>query len=172
MPGRFGRCRKLGLTTPWAREGITKADREEVEAAIPDGWQLGVSVTPNKQSWVFWTVSPEGNVSHKTHVSHHMALRAACFFVLNHRGLLRSHDRHHRRRGVHQGNDRCRVTTRTGSWPHYVDVKTHSPTFYAQAIRDEPARHRRGRTLEEDPDGKVRGRWAQGAGIPHVQTTR
>ena len=88
MPGKFGP--KLGLTTPWAREGITKADREEVEAAIPDGWQLGVSVTPDKRSWVFWTVSPEGNISHKTHVSHHMALRAACFFVLNHRGLLRS----------------------------------------------------------------------------------
>jgi hypothetical protein len=84
MPG------ELGLSSPWAREGISKADRAEVEAAIPDGWTLGVAVAPNKQSWVFWTKSPQGNISHKTHVSHHMALRAACFFVLNHRGLLRS----------------------------------------------------------------------------------
>jgi hypothetical protein len=81
MPG------ELGLSSPWAREGISKADRADVEAAIPDGWTLGVAVSPNKDKWVFWTKDPDGNISHKTHVSHHMALRAACFFVLNHRGL-------------------------------------------------------------------------------------
>ena len=75
---------ELGLSSPWAREGISKEDREDVAAAIPDGWTLGVAVSPNKDKWVFWTVDPEGTVSHKLHISHSMALRAACFYALRH----------------------------------------------------------------------------------------
>ena len=87
MPDKFGG--KLGLTTPWAREGLTREDRDDIEAAIPDGWQLGVSVDRNRAQWIFWTVDPDGVVSHQLRVSHSMGERAACFYALRHWKLAR-----------------------------------------------------------------------------------
>ena len=69
----------LGLSTPWAREGHEQGDREDIEAAIPDGWTLGVSVDKNRSQWVFWTKDPDGTISHQLRVSHSMS---ACGLLL------------------------------------------------------------------------------------------
>ncbi len=76
----------LGLSTPWARQGITKEDRLDVEAAIPDGHTLGVSMTPNRDKWIFWVVRPGENSRgySRLKVSSSMSLTSAAFFALRH----------------------------------------------------------------------------------------
>ena len=88
MPDKFGG--KLGLTTPWAREGLTREDRDDIEAAIPDGWQLGVSVDRNRAQWIFLDGGPRrGSQPPVAGVGHSMGERAACFYALRHWKLLR-----------------------------------------------------------------------------------
>ena len=74
----------LGLTTPWARAAITGPDRQDVIDAIPSGWQLGVSMSPNKGQWYLWTVDPDGTVGKRLTVSASMSLKSACFYALRH----------------------------------------------------------------------------------------
>ena len=78
MPGR------LDLLTPWARESITIAEAGDVTSAIPDGWTLTVSVDKARRQWVFWTIDPEHNGSHKLRVSSSMSLQQGCFYALRH----------------------------------------------------------------------------------------
>ena len=75
---------KLGLSTPWARDALQGEDRKDVTEAIPDGWQLGVSMEANRSKWILWTVDPAGKVSPKLRVSASMSLRSACFYALRH----------------------------------------------------------------------------------------
>ena len=73
---------RLALSTPWAREGITPEERAEVEAAIPDGYMVGVSVEARRARWILWTKSPEGDVSPQLRVSRTMRLRDAVLWAL------------------------------------------------------------------------------------------
>jgi hypothetical protein len=83
MPGSLRNAGKLGLTTPWARAALTGPDRQDVIDAIPEGWQVGVSVSPNRGQWYLWTVDPEGTIGKRLTVSASMSLRAACFYALH-----------------------------------------------------------------------------------------
>ncbi len=82
MPG------SLGLSTPWARAALTGQDRRDVADAIPDGWTLGVSMSPNRGLWYFWTVAPDGTKSMRLTVTASMSLKSASFFALRHWKLL------------------------------------------------------------------------------------
>lgn len=44
----------LGLSSPWARDRIPEALRAELEALVPDGYTVGVSVLPNNGSCRVW----------------------------------------------------------------------------------------------------------------------
>ena len=79
---------KLGLSTPWARSALTGPDRQDVTDAIPDGWQVGVSMSPNRGQWYLWTVAPDGTVGKRLTVSASMSLKSACFYALRHWRLL------------------------------------------------------------------------------------
>jgi len=76
---------KLGLSTPWTRQAISRESRLDVEEAIPDGYTLGVSMTPNRSMWIFWVVPPgETRGWTRLKVSASMSLTSAAFYALRH----------------------------------------------------------------------------------------
>jgi hypothetical protein len=81
---------QLGLSTPWAREGITPEQRAEVEALLPEGYVLGVSVTPDKRRWELWLVRDGEVITSTLRVTRALPhrtvypLRAACLWALEH----------------------------------------------------------------------------------------
>jgi hypothetical protein len=72
----------LGLSTPWAKEGITHHEREAVEAVIPDGMTLGVSMTSHRAYWLLWLVADGEPITSKLKVSGTLRLKAACLWAL------------------------------------------------------------------------------------------
>ena len=50
---------RLVLTTPWSREGVIPIDRKIIEAAIPDGYQVNVSVSADRRWWLLWFHGPD-----------------------------------------------------------------------------------------------------------------
>lgn len=74
----------LGLSSPWARQGIDAAGKAAVEARIPDGMSLGVAVTPNRAYWLLWLVEDDKPTTEQLRVSHGLPLRQACLFALEH----------------------------------------------------------------------------------------
>ena len=78
----------LGLTTPWTRAALVGQDRQDVIDAIPSGWQVGVSMAPNRGQWYLWNVSPDGTTGKRLTVSASMSLKSACFYALRHWKLL------------------------------------------------------------------------------------
>ena len=78
----------LGLSTPWTRAALTGQRRQDVTALIPDGWTLGVSMSPNRGQWIFWTRDPEGHNSMRFRVSASMGLYDACLYALAHWKLV------------------------------------------------------------------------------------
>jgi len=83
----------MGLSTPWARDGITAAERAEVESRLPENVVLGVSVTPDGQRWLLWLTRDGEVITDKLKVTRALPhrtvypLRAACLFALEHWGL-------------------------------------------------------------------------------------
>lgn len=77
----------LGLSSPWAREGITREQRHAIEALIPAGLTVGVSVTPNKATWILWQ-APEGTKvsparrAQQLRISHSLPLYEALLWAL------------------------------------------------------------------------------------------
>jgi hypothetical protein len=80
----------MGLSTPWAREGITPEQRAEVESHLPEGYVLGVSVTADKQRWELWLVKDGQVITPQLKVTRALPhrtvypLRAACLWALEH----------------------------------------------------------------------------------------
>lgn len=53
---------KLGLSSPWARQAIPPADRDAIEALIPDGWRIVVTSMANYggHRFSFFSYRPDG----------------------------------------------------------------------------------------------------------------
>ncbi len=51
---------RLRLSTPWARGAFGPGDVIDIENTIPDGWEVGVSVSGNRSWVIVWVVDPEG----------------------------------------------------------------------------------------------------------------
>lgn len=45
---------QLGLSTPWVRQVISGPLRDELKAAVPDGWSIGISASPNRNKYKAW----------------------------------------------------------------------------------------------------------------------
>lgn len=72
----------LALSTPWAREGIDAVGRAMVEARIPAGLVLGVSVSANKAWWLLWLVKDGKPITRQLRASHGWDLTKACIWAL------------------------------------------------------------------------------------------
>lgn len=72
----------LGLSTPWAREAIDRAGRDALEAEIPEGVTLGVSMTANRGRWLLWLVRDGAVITPKVEVSAGLPLIDACRWAL------------------------------------------------------------------------------------------
>jgi hypothetical protein len=70
----------LGLSSPWSREAIRGEDRLDIESLIPDGWTLGVSVTPNRAQVRMWLLGPDG--SQQTPNEYHAYINAVLYAKL------------------------------------------------------------------------------------------
>ncbi len=80
--------RKLGLSTPWARQSATAEDIAYIEALIPDGMQLGVGMTPSRHKYRFWYHDIDGGPNlWDMQVSAGIGLRRAAEFALRHHGI-------------------------------------------------------------------------------------
>src|SRR4051812_20094297 len=53
---------RLGLSSPWARELFPAAVRQEIEATIPEGWIVGVSVRADRAYVSVWPIPEAGKV--------------------------------------------------------------------------------------------------------------
>lgn len=55
----------LALSSPWARAGIPASEREAIAAAIPAGYQVGVSghAHGGGRSFIVWGIGPEGPIA-------------------------------------------------------------------------------------------------------------
>lgn len=81
---------KLGLSTPWARQGASQEVVDGIEALIPDGYQLGVAVRSNKSRYIFeyGTLGPDRRVDWKMEVSYGIGLKRAAEFALRHHKVI------------------------------------------------------------------------------------
>jgi len=80
----------VGLSTPWAREGLSSEDCAAIEERLPPGVVLGVSVTPDKQRWELWLTRDGEVITSRLRVTRALPhrtvypLRAACLWAIEH----------------------------------------------------------------------------------------
>jgi len=72
----------LALSYGWAQDGIDAGGVADVEARLPDGMTLGVSVSANRAWWLLWLIEDGKVTTTKLRVSHGMPLRDACLWAL------------------------------------------------------------------------------------------
>ena len=80
----------LGLSTPWAREGLTHDAIEAIERLIPENRVVGVSVSADTRHWLLWLVRDGIVITSQLQVTRVLPhrqmypLRAAVEFALRH----------------------------------------------------------------------------------------